>query len=116
MVFSTDPVHIVLLALLIIMAVIQGWYWLGYYRRAAYAVQKVPVKNSTLPPLSVIICARNEAENLRRFLPAVLEQDYPSYEVIVVNDCSEDSTYDLLVEMMSRYPRASPMQRNWRCS
>ena len=49
-----------------------------------------------LQPVSVIICARNEAENLKNFLPSVLEQDYPDFEVIVVNDCSEDNSYDIL--------------------
>jgi len=48
------------------------------------------------PPLSVIICARNEEKNLKAFLPVVLEQDYPDFEVIVVNDCSQDSTFQVL--------------------
>jgi biofilm PGA synthesis N-glycosyltransferase PgaC len=61
-------------------------------------------KKSITEPVSVIICARNEAENLRKFLPAVLEQDYPTYEVIVVNDCSEDSSYNVLGEFITRYP------------
>ncbi|MGQ9619432.1 MAG: glycosyltransferase [Bacteroidales bacterium] len=54
--------------------------------------------------MSVIICARNEAENLKKFLPAVLEQDYPVFEVIVVNDCSEDDSYRVLGEMLIKYP------------
>jgi cellulose synthase/poly-beta-1,6-N-acetylglucosamine synthase-like glycosyltransferase len=55
-------------------------------------------------PVSVIICARNEAENLDNFLPSVLEQDYPDYEVIVVNDCSEDESYDVLGKFIKQYP------------
>ena len=114
MIVSTEPTHIILLSLLIIMASIQGWYWLGYYRRAAFAKADEKKPAPKLPPLSVIICARNEAENLARFLPAVMEQDYPSYEVVVVNDCSEDNTYDILGEMMNRYPhlRVSIIQRD----
>jgi cellulose synthase/poly-beta-1,6-N-acetylglucosamine synthase-like glycosyltransferase len=114
MVFSNDPLHIVLLALLAVTAIIQGWYWLRYYRRAAFTVPKNADDNPVLPPLSVIICARNEADNLARFLPEVLEQDYPSYEVIVVNDCSEDNTYDVLGEMMKRYShlRVSAIQKD----
>jgi biofilm PGA synthesis N-glycosyltransferase PgaC len=114
MIVSTEPAHIILLSLLIIMASIQGWYWLGYYRRAAFAKADEKKSAPELPPLSVVICARNEAENLARFLPAVMEQDYPSYEVVVVNDCSEDNTYDVLGEMMNRYPhlRVSLIQRD----
>ncbi len=48
-------------------------------------------------PVSVIISARNEAVNLRQYLPAILQQNYPDYEVIVVNDCSYDES-DLVLE------------------
>lgn len=54
-------------------------------------------------PLSVIICARNEALNLREFLPVVLEQDYPEFEVVVVNDRSWDGTDDILKDLAGRY-------------
>lgn len=55
------------------------------------------------PPVSVVICARNEEENLAVFLPLVLEQDYPKFEVIVVNDCSLDNSYDLLKSLAQKY-------------
>lgn len=54
-------------------------------------------------PVSVIICARNEEENLRTNLPLILEQDYPEYEVIVVNDASGDGTEDLLYDLQRQY-------------
>jgi poly-beta-1,6-N-acetyl-D-glucosamine synthase len=62
-------------------------------------------KNRSLqtPPISLIICAKNEFDNLQKFLPRVLEQDYPEFEVIVVNDCSEDDTAILLAEMELKY-------------
>ena len=53
-------------------------------------------RDERVNPVSIIICARNEADNLQNLLPSVLEQDYPDYEVIVVNDCSEDNSYDVL--------------------
>lgn len=56
------------------------------------------------PPLSVIICARNEEENLRTFLLSVLAQDYPEFEVILVNDYSEDDSKWLLKEFMATHP------------
>jgi glycosyltransferase involved in cell wall biosynthesis len=55
-------------------------------------------------PVSVIICARNEEENLRNFLPKVLEQEYSGFEVIVVNDCSDDDSYNVLGEYLQKYP------------
>jgi cellulose synthase/poly-beta-1,6-N-acetylglucosamine synthase-like glycosyltransferase len=55
------------------------------------------------PPVSVIICAKNEAENLSKFLPAILEQDYPDFEVIVINDGSVDDTDILLGTFSKKY-------------
>ena len=57
-----------------------------------------------LPGISVIIVACNQDIQLRENLPAILEQDYPKFEVIVVNDNSNDETCDVLQQMQSRYP------------
>ena len=43
-------------------------------------------------PISIIICAKNELENLRSHLPKILEQSYSEFEVIVVNDQSNDGS------------------------
>lgn len=55
-------------------------------------------------PISVIISARNEAQNLREFLPSILTQNYPDYEVIVVNDCSFDGSDHILDDLKLIYP------------
>ena len=55
-------------------------------------------------PVSIIICARNEDDNLTEFLPKVLVQDYPDFEVVVVNDCSIDSTENVIDEFAKIFP------------
>lgn len=55
-------------------------------------------------PLSIVICAKNEADNLTKYLPAVLEQDYSEFEVVVVNDQSLDLTADILKSFKGKYP------------
>lgn len=55
-------------------------------------------------PVSVIICAKNEDENLTEFLPKILTQDYPDFEVIVVNDCSWDNTENVIDEFAKIFP------------
>ncbi len=62
-----------------------------------------PIPSIARNPLSVIICARNEAENLTEYLPLVLTQNYPDYEVIVVNDRSWDGTDEILEEFEKKY-------------
>ena len=54
-------------------------------------------------PISIIICAKNEFQNLNDKLPAILNQDYLDYEVILVNDQSIDDTAILLKEYEKRY-------------
>ena len=56
------------------------------------------------PPVSVIICAKDEEDNLRQFLPFILNQDYPDFEVIVINDGSTDDTETLLNNLCVEYP------------
>lgn len=68
------------------------------------AVRKERVTYSNdYPPISVIICARNESENLLRNLPAVLNQDYPNFEVIVINDGSTDESEEVLSTLEKTY-------------
>jgi len=55
-------------------------------------------ENKTMQPVSIIICARNEEDNLTEFLPKILTQNYPEFEVIVVNDCSYDNTENVIDE------------------
>ena len=55
-------------------------------------------------PISIIVCAKNECHNLKDKLPAILNQDYPNYEIIVVNDQSIDDTAVLLNELGKQYP------------
>ncbi len=83
-------------------AAVQLFYYLYFYL-GVYFEKKTELSGKR-PPVSVIICARNEAENLSTFLPSVLEQDYPDFEVIVVNDCSEDNSYDVLATFIEKYP------------
>lgn len=59
-----------------------------------------------LPQVSVLICARNEAANLRKNLPAILSQDYPAeWEVLVINDASEDESGTVLLEFQRQFSR-----------
>jgi len=57
-----------------------------------------------LPPLSVIIVTKDSGSALEENLPLILEQDYPQYEVIVINDESAGEDEDILKRLSLRYP------------
>lgn len=91
-----------LFILLLITAVIQlVYYWFFYRRLAFYRYNQV---TGGPHPVSVIICAKNEVLRLKKYLSAILEQAYPDFEVIVVNDCSWDETSDYLESIAASYP------------
>ena len=100
-----DHINTILRVVFCIFAVsasIQLFYYLFFY--LAVYLKKPSATRKAAEPVSIIICARNEAENLDKYLPSVLEQDYPDYEVIVVNDCSEDNSYIILGKYLNKYP------------
>ena len=98
---NTGALEWVLLALFLASSLIQAGYYLLVYAKLPF--YKPASRRRSIKGISVIICAKNEAENLERFLPGVLEQDYPEFEVVVVNDGSTDGTEDLLSEMTGRH-------------
>ncbi len=75
-----------------------------FSRTAAYRPPQPTDPPDTPPGVSVVVCAWNELENLQQLLPLLLEQQYPDFEVIVVDDRSNDGTFDLLREESQRYP------------
>ncbi len=94
--------------LFIVAVAAQCGYSLYFFIRVLSLPVKQTPANERLP-VSIIICAKNEADNLRKNLPLILEQDYhdkdgkPLFEVIVVNDASADATAQVLQEMELRY-------------
>jgi len=55
-------------------------------------------------PVSIIICAQDEADNLKQFLPIIYKQNYPNFQVVLVNDRSVDSTFDVMQSFKDKYP------------
>src|SRR5689334_6868919 len=69
------------------------------------ALQTPPPFGADWPFVSIIVPARNEESNLPGLLPTLLNQRYPNYEVIVVDDQSEDATPRILEEWAARASR-----------
>ncbi len=100
----------IIIGLSILFFIIQVTYYLYIFRQPYKYLSKhddideKQLSRNELPGISIIITAKNEADNLLANLPLILEQDYPNYQVVVVNNSSTDSTDDVLNELRSRYP------------
>ena len=77
-------------------AILNISYYLFFFT-FAFAKAKKP-KSKPLPPVSVIVCSKNEADNLRRNIPKWLSQEYPEFEIILINDASYDATEAVIEE------------------
>lgn len=84
----------VLFYIFIVVIVVQLFFY-------AYVFSKVREKDRGplavhKPNISVIVCAKNEADNLEKFLPSILNQDYPNFELVLINDSSTDTTLKVM--------------------
>lgn len=95
--------NLIVLIIFSLAVFVQLIYYLFFFMRFAFHKSKTEVEEKV--PVSIVICARNEAENLEKYLPRILEQNYPDYEVVVVNDCSNDETDEVLKRYLLMYPR-----------
>jgi glycosyltransferase involved in cell wall biosynthesis len=88
------PIFDVLFYTFIVVVIIQIIYYVLIFGKFSFS------KNQNQTPkniaISVIVCAKNEAKNLKKFLPSILQQDYPNFEVVLINDRSTDKTLKVM--------------------
>nr|WKN37665.1 glycosyltransferase [Tunicatimonas sp. TK19036] len=81
-----------------------GCYYTLYNAWKAYCSPTTPT-SLFRPPVSVIVCAHNELDNLQTLLPLLLQQQYSTFEIVVVEDTSYDGTLDFLLGEKEKYPQ-----------
>lgn len=87
--------------------VIQFIYLLLIFGRTAWIKSSNKSSKNQNPEegVTVLVAAHNEFQNLKVLIPKLFEQDYPKFDVMIVNDRSTDRTKRLLEEMMALYPK-----------
>lgn len=86
-----------------VVIIVQVFYYLWFFSRVALFKTKTKLR-SQQHPVSVVVCARDEDENLARHLPGLLVQKYTStFEVIAVNDNSVDDSKYILQELKKTF-------------
>jgi len=86
----------------IAIVVIQVFYYLGIFGKFAFA--KPQDITSKKLPVSVIVCAKNEEENVKKFIPLLADQNYPDFEIVLIDDASSDETLEVFEQFEQQYP------------
>ena len=85
----------------IVTVVIQLFYYALFCGKFAFS--KTQKHSPKKIPVSVIVCAKNEAENVIKYIPLLAEQNYPDFEIILIDDASSDLTLDIFEEFEKQY-------------
>ena len=85
----------------IFVVLVQIAFYLGIFGKFAFAkTQKISPKRISV---SVIVCAKNEAENATKFIPLLAEQNYPDFEIVLIDDASSDETLAIFEDFEKKY-------------
>ncbi|MCF0190211.1 MAG: glycosyltransferase [Marinilabiliaceae bacterium] len=105
-VISLDVITLSILTLLLSVGLFQLFYWAFFMFRVRSHKKDADAKQDIQAmPVSIIVCARNESENLKHLIPHLINQTYEAdIQVIIVDDASTDDTQMVLANMHSRYP------------
>ena len=95
--FNFNQVTFIVLVIFAAAWLVQMFYHWILFRRLAFYKKKE--RGVSQEPVSVIVCARDAYEYLIDLIPAVLSQDYPDFELVIVNDCSQDDTEEYLKDL-----------------
>ena len=88
----------ILLYAFIAITCIQLIYFLLVFSRFSFSNK--PKSTQKNIPVSVLICAKNEAQNLKAFLPQIINQEYSNFEIVLINDASRDDTLEVMVSVI----------------
>ncbi|MBF4470387.1 glycosyltransferase [Flavobacterium sp. HJJ] len=92
----------IILYFFIAVVAVQLFYYLIVFAKFSFArAQEIKPTNI---PISVIVCAKNEEENVAKYIPLLAEQNYPDFEIVLIDDASSDTTLDIFEEFEKTYP------------
>ena len=103
--FNYNSLSFIILCIFGLMWLIQMCYFWGLFSRLAFFnKKKYDNDKPKYEPVSVIVCAKDAYEYLIELVPRILSQDYPDFELVIVNDCSTDETTDYLKALVDQRP------------
>lgn len=86
----------------IAIVIIQLSYYLGIFGKFAFAKPQTFAAKKIA--VSVIVCAKNEEENVKKIVPILAQQNYPDFEIVLIDDASSDQTLEVFEAFELQYP------------
>jgi len=86
----------------IAVVVVQFIYYIIIFGKFSFAKPQTATPKRI--PISVIVCAKNEEENIKELVPLLAEQNYPQFEIVLIDDASSDNTLEIFEEFEKQYP------------
>lgn len=96
----------ILFYLFIAVLIIEFLQYVIVYSRLAFTSQTTNKKSIDYEPVSVIVYIKDQEEKLTTFLTSLINQNYPQFEIILVNNASEDNSLDILESFERQFPNA----------
>ena len=93
----------ILLYVFIGIIILQFIYYMGIF--SVFTFKKASPKKPTNVAVSVIVCAKNEAQNVKRLIPQLLSQKYADFEIILIDDASSDETLTIFRDFEKKYEK-----------
>lgn len=91
-----------LFCLFIAVVVVQFLYYIVIFGKFSFGKPQTATPKKI--PISVIVCAKNEEENVKKFVPLLAEQNYHTFEIVLIDDASSDETLEVFEEFEKQYP------------
>lgn len=93
---------LVIFCIFIAVVFVQFLYYVVFFGKFSFARPQVSTQKRI--PVSVIVCAKNEEENVKRFVPLLARQNYPDFEIVLIDDASSDETLEVFEAFEKQYP------------
>ena len=91
----------ILLYIFIAVVAIQFFFYIVIFGKFSFS--KIEIKTPQNVPISVIVCAKNEEQNVQNFIPLLANQNYPNFEIVLIDDASRDETLEVLEVFEKQY-------------
>lgn len=91
----------VLFWLFVLMVSIQFVYYVFVFGKFSFAKSEQAV--GKIKPISVIVCTKNDQNNIQKYIPILANQNYPNFEIVLIDDASNDDTLEVFEQLEKQF-------------